>query len=238
MSTNLSKEEIPKELKKTTNKDSNINITTTISQSLNYLDVSIENIHGHLKTSVYHKSASKPYILPYESDHPLHIHANIPYAALVRAARLCSTVEDFDMEHLSTEMILLVNGYPPNLIEYYLKNCFTKHNAMNVWTDLNNETYQQLHQKLLYKPTRRENERNVTDNYQTKITKKKKYEHKDQIYLHYTFESEPLLNFKKEYRRIWNKYYVYPGSRFRNTRLVLSTILNRTLESFLIHKKS
>ena len=116
MTTHLSKEEILNELNKTTEKDTNIQITTTISQSLEYLDVSIENYHGHLKTSVYHKSASEPYILPYKSDHPRHIHNNIPFSALLRAARLCSTVEDFDMERLSTEMILLVNGYPPIFI--------------------------------------------------------------------------------------------------------------------------
>ncbi|CAF4079034.1 unnamed protein product, partial [Rotaria sp. Silwood1] len=63
------------------------------------------------------------------------------------------------------------------------------------------------------------------------------YEHKDQIYLHYTFENGPLLDFKKEYRQIWEKYYVYPGSRLKNTRLILGTILNRTLQNLLIHKK-
>ncbi|CAF3294626.1 unnamed protein product, partial [Rotaria sp. Silwood2] len=39
------------------------------------------------------------------------------------------------------------------------------------------------------------------------------------------------------YREIWQKYYIYLGSRFKNTRLILSTLLNRTLQSLLIHKK-
>ncbi|CAF1538711.1 unnamed protein product [Rotaria sp. Silwood1] len=107
MTTNFSKEDILKELDETIRTDSNVKITTTISQSLEYLDVTIENNNGHLKISIYHKSASEPYILPYESDHPRHIHANIIYTALVQAARSCSTMEDFDMERLSTEMILL-----------------------------------------------------------------------------------------------------------------------------------
>ncbi|CAF5189025.1 unnamed protein product, partial [Rotaria sp. Silwood1] len=108
MTTNTSKEDILKELDETIKTDSNVTISTTISQSLEYLDVTIENNNGHLKISIYPKSASEPYILPYESDHPRHVHANIIYIALVRAARSCSNVEDFDMERLSTEMILLV----------------------------------------------------------------------------------------------------------------------------------
>jgi len=236
ITTNLSKEEILKEIDETIKTDANIKITTTISQSLQYLDVTIENNNGHLKTSIYHKSAWEPYILPYESDHPRHVHANIIYTALVRAARLCSTVEDFDMERLGTEMILLVNGYPPKFIQQNINSFFVKYDAMNIWTELNSEAYQELHHKLLYKPTRREQERKVEGN-DNLVQKKKKYQHKDQIYLHYTFENGPLLNFKKEYRRIWNKYYVYPGSRFKNTRLILGTILNRTLQSILIHKK-
>ncbi|CAF2793034.1 unnamed protein product [Rotaria sp. Silwood2] len=236
MTTNLSQEEILKEIDKTTVTDSNIKITTSINQALQYLDVTIENDNGHLRTSIYHKSACEPYILPYESDHPRHVHANIISTALVRAARLCSTVEDFDMERLSLEMILLVNGYPPQFIQRHMKSFFIKYDAMNVWTELTGELYQQLHHTLLYKETRRELEmkNQIQDNL---ILKKKKYEHKDEIYLHYTFENGPLLNFKKQYRQIWEKYYVYPGSRLKNTRLILGTILNRTLQSLLIHKK-
>ncbi|CAF4156050.1 unnamed protein product, partial [Rotaria sordida] len=184
----------------------------------------------------YHKSAWEPHILPYESDHPRHMHANIIYTMLVRAARLCSSVETFDMERLSTEMILLVNGYPPKFIQQHMKNFFIQHNAMNVWTELNSEAYQQLHNTLLYKPTRRELKSKVQTN-GALILNRNNYEHKDQIYLHYTFENGPLLDFKKEYRQIWQKFYVYPGSRLRNTRLILGTILNRTLQSLLIHKK-
>ncbi|CAF3826187.1 unnamed protein product [Rotaria sp. Silwood1] len=86
------------------------------------------------------------------------------------------------------------------------------------------------------KPTRRENKNNVQSNDQF-IQKQTTYEHKDQIYLHYTFESGPLLDFKKECRKIWQKHYIYPGSRCQNTRLILGTLLNRTLQNLLIHKK-
>ncbi|CAF1405076.1 unnamed protein product [Rotaria sordida] len=155
---------------------------------------------------------------------------------LVRAARLCSTVEDFDVERLSTEMILLLNSYPPKFLQQHMKNFFIQHDAMSVWTELNSEAYQQLHNALLYKPTRRELKSKVQTN-PALIPHRNNYEHKDPIYLHYTFENGPLIDFKKEYRQIWEKNYVYPGSRFKNTRLILGTILNRTLQSLLIHKK-
>lgn len=236
MTTNLSQKEIQKHLDKATQKDSNIKITITISQIIDYLDVRIENLYGHLKTSIYHKSASEPYILPYDSDYPHHIHVNIIYNSLVRAARLCSTVEDFDRERLALEMILLFNGYPPKFIKYHLKYFFQKHNAINVWTELHNRTYQKLHENLLYTLTRRER-RIKTQQDNMSMNQDNNNKHKDQIYLHYTFENGPLLKFNKEFRSIWEKYYVYPGSRFKNTRLILSPILNRTLQSLLIHKK-
>ncbi|CAF5120860.1 unnamed protein product [Rotaria sp. Silwood1] len=236
MTTNLTKEEILRELEETTKNDPNIKVTITINQALEYLDASIENNNGQLKTTIYHKTAWEPHILPYESDHPRHVHANIIYIMLVRAARICSTVEDFDTERLSAEMILLVNGYPPKFIQYHLKNFFLQFNATSTWTELNTVSYEKLHQTLLYKPTKRETKTNVQLNDQL-IQNQNIYEHKDQIYLHYTFENGPLLNFKKEYRKIWQKYYVYPGSRLKHTRLILGTLLNRTLEDLLIHKR-
>ncbi|CAF4627607.1 unnamed protein product, partial [Rotaria sp. Silwood2] len=236
MTSNLTREQIQKLLDETTQTDPNIKITTTISQTLDYLDVTIESNNGNLTTSIYHKSASEPYILPYSSDHPRHVHINILNNALVRAARICSNIEDFDMERLSIEMILLVNGYPPKFLHEHIKNFFVKYNAMNVWTDLNSQSYQQLHDELLYKPTRREQKVQVESN-GTSSKKSTNHENKNQIYLHYTFETGPSINFKKEYRQIWEKFYVYPGSRLRNTRLILGTILNRTLQSLLIHKK-
>ncbi|CAF3369763.1 unnamed protein product [Rotaria sp. Silwood2] len=201
MTTNLTKEEILRELEETMKTDPNIKVTITINQTVEYLDASIENNNGQLKTTIYHKSAWEPHILPYESDHPRHVHANIIYTMLVRAARICSTIEDFDMERLSAEMILLVNGYPPKFIHHHFKNIFLRFDATSTWTQLDSESYKKLHDALLYKPTQRETKTNVQSIDQF-IQNQATYEHKDQIYLHYTFENGPLLNFKKEYRKI------------------------------------
>ncbi|CAF0878179.1 unnamed protein product [Rotaria sordida] len=110
------------------------------------------------------------------------------------------------------------------------------------WPDLASSHYskvvqERLNQKNIPFISRNDNPPNVPQGRPIERVCRKNYEHKDQIYLHYTFENGPLSDFKKEYRELWKKYYVYPGSRFKNTRLILGTILNRILQSLLIHKK-
>jgi len=156
MTSNLPIEQISAMLDLANRKDQRIQITSKISQSIEFLDVLVENKNGELNTSVYHKSMAEPYIIPCASDHPRHIHKNMPYVGLLRAARLCSTVKDFDAERLHMEMILLLNGYPPRFISHHMKNFFTQFNAMPVWTELNTSSYEKLHLHLLHKPTRRE----------------------------------------------------------------------------------
>ncbi len=69
---------------------------TTISTSVNYLDVTITNENGQLKTTIYHKPTTEPYYLSYTSFHPHRYYRNMPYNAILRAARLCSNVNDFN----------------------------------------------------------------------------------------------------------------------------------------------
>ena len=69
MTTNRPIEEINVELKKVQNKDMNINIQSTINTSVHFLDVTITNENGQLRTSIFHKPTTD-YILPYTSDHP------------------------------------------------------------------------------------------------------------------------------------------------------------------------
>ena len=117
MTTNRPIEEINVELNKPENKDVSINIQSTINTSVHFLDVTITNENGQLRISIFHKPTTEPYILPYTSDHPHHVRRNIPYAALLRAARICSHVNDFNSECIRIDMSLLLNHYPPNFIK-------------------------------------------------------------------------------------------------------------------------
>ncbi|CAF1440615.1 unnamed protein product [Rotaria sordida] len=82
MTTNLTHDEIKVRLDNAHRKDPNIRISYSIQSTIDFLDVTVNNEHGHLKTSIFHKSAAEPYVLPYTSDHPRHVFRNIPYAAL------------------------------------------------------------------------------------------------------------------------------------------------------------
>ena len=93
------------------NKHTNIKITFEIGISLSFLDVLIQNENGVLSTSVYHKSAAEPYILPFTSDHPPHIFRNLINVALTRAVRYSSTFEAFNNERRYIRLKLLYNGY-------------------------------------------------------------------------------------------------------------------------------
>jgi hypothetical protein len=88
----------------------NIKLVRQIGTSVSFLDVLIHNKNGLLVTSVYHKEATEPYIVPFKSDHPQHVFKNIIDGQLTRAARYCSTLSAFDHERRSIKLMLLYNG--------------------------------------------------------------------------------------------------------------------------------
>jgi hypothetical protein len=125
----------------------------------------VETRHG----SLTHLTLS---LSPSRSDHPNHMHRNIPYAALVRAARLCSHVEDFNSERIRINMSLLLNDYPPDFMTKHFQRFFQLNNSMSVLEQLDAEVYQQLHEKFLYQPTRREKKTSTNDARSSKITQR------------------------------------------------------------------
>ena len=239
MTTNQTIDEINVELEKAKKKDSNIEIDATIRASVNFLDVTITNEDGHLRTSVYHKPTAEPYILPYTSDHPRHIHRNIPYAALLRAARICSHVDDFNSGRIRIDMSLLLNDYPPDFISKRFHQFFSLNDAVPVLERLDEQEYKRLHSKLLIQPTRREKtlEKMMSDPVKfPEILQTKIWDGKI-MYLRYLFDSGLTVPFRKEFYKWWRIYYRYPGSFVNDVRIRLNANTNRTLEHFFIHKK-
>ena len=149
MTTNKNIDEIHIELKKAKTKDINIRIDSKLDSTVHFLNVVITNENGKLRISIYHKPTAEPYILPYTSDHQRHTHHNIPYAASVRAARICSGVNDFNLECIRIDMSLLLNGYLPQFITQQFKRFFHLNNAISVFNELNEQFYSRLHQNLL-----------------------------------------------------------------------------------------
>ena len=60
---------------------------------------------------------------------------------------------------------------------------------------------------------------------------------KNQIIIHHTFESGPLLNFKHRYSQLWDKSYVSTGTRAGKPRLIVGTTNNPCLQSLFVRKK-
>ncbi|CAF3887993.1 unnamed protein product [Rotaria sp. Silwood1] len=198
-------------------KDPNIRITYTIHDSVEFLDVLIENIQGQLKTLVFRKPAAEPYIVP---------------------------IQTFDQERLNIEIALLLNGYPLNFIKRHLKQCFKNHNVMSIYQDLHAKTYKKLHLQLLDEsltyhtgsnpPEEQQQKQYAQTNQQCQTTTSKK---QPDIIIHYQYESGPVKTFNSEFRKIWKKHFCYPTSSLNNVRLILDTRINKTIEDLRVNKK-
>lgn len=239
MAINQTTTEIQNELEKVIHKDINIKISYKINTSVNFLDVTLTNEDSKLKTSIYHKPTTEPYILPYISDHSQHIHRNIPYAALMRAARLCSNVYEFNSEQIRIDMSLLLNKYPPIFIKQQFNRFFKFNNAISVCEELDEAGYQRLHQRLLQQPTRKEKALNniFHDPIRSPTALEIKEWDKTVMLPKSKFDGSTFNVFKKQFYEWWKKYYADNGSTVQNVKVRLVAKPNRTLETFLIHKK-
>ncbi|CAF1200198.1 unnamed protein product [Rotaria sp. Silwood1] len=121
---NDSQEKLEALLKKLNSYHPNIKLEYKIGTSLPFLDVTVSNNNGNLSTSVYHKPAAEPYVVPFTSDHPRHIFRNIIRAAKIRAIRYSSTFEAFNTERRNIRFMLLYNGYPTRYIDKEFRKFF------------------------------------------------------------------------------------------------------------------
>ncbi|CAF4171975.1 unnamed protein product [Rotaria sordida] len=88
----------------------NIKLTYTISKTVSFLDVLLNNNNGVLVSSVYHKLAAEPCLLSFLSDHPRHVFRNVIQTLLMRAILYPSTFEAFNEERRRIRLTLLLNG--------------------------------------------------------------------------------------------------------------------------------
>jgi hypothetical protein len=192
-----------------------------------------------MKTAIYHKSAAEPYVLPYTSEHPHHIRRNIPYASLLRAARICSHVNHFNSERIRIDVSPLLNGYPPNFISKHFHQFFYLNSATSVLNQLDEHTYPRLHQKLLYQKTRREKE--LTKMMEDPVVpptvlQPKIWNHKI-LHPHYIFDHGQSVDFPKQFSKWWQTYYTSPVLPAHNIQIRLVADINPSLETLLIKKK-
>lgn len=92
------------------NLNPNIKLVRQLGTNVSFLDLFIENKIDTLVTSVFHKQAAEPYIVPFKSDHPRQIFKNVIGCVLKRAVQYLSTLAAFRAEHRSIKLMLLYKG--------------------------------------------------------------------------------------------------------------------------------
>lgn len=239
MTTNQNIEDIVYHLDKAAKRDINIKIEYRIDASIDFLDVKIVNQQGRLRTSIYHKPTAEPYILPYTSDHPHHIHRNIPHAALLRAARLCSHLQDFKIELIRIDMSLLLNKYPPHFITRELQRFLRLHIAVPLIDIMDQRHYQEVHKKLLHQPTRRENQLqlHMKNPIKEPIILQPNPWNRKVMFPKINFDSGLTIGFPKIFHTWWEMHFTDNTSPAKDVKVRVVTKTNSTLEHYLIRKK-
>lgn len=170
--------------------DKNIKLSAEISQSVNFLDLSVENLDGYLKTSVFHKPSHEPYFLPFDSAHAMFIKRNIPYGAIIRAMRYSSDIISFNKEETYITMALLLNGYPLNIIQRQFQKAFTDMNC--TWPD--EYSYQTIRKTFL------------AHFHAKKEKKTKKIEFDRNLILHFSY-CKGMETFAAQFHKLWNELF-------------------------------
>ena len=109
-----------------------IRVSMSIGVVAHFLDVHLYNHQGRLSTRVYHNPNTPPFVLPYASGHARLIHSNWFRAALVRAVRFCSAVEDFNQERIHIELTFLANGFSLAFVRSRLLQFFIHFDAVRL----------------------------------------------------------------------------------------------------------
>ncbi|CAF2633529.1 unnamed protein product [Rotaria sp. Silwood2] len=233
MTSNRSFNQIIVQLQTLNEQDENIQIRWKISSTVDFLDVLVQNNHGELKTSVFHKPAAEPYILPFTSNHPRHVHRSTFKLQLFRAVRLCSHVEDFDNKRLNIELSFLLNDYPQKFISYHLKQFLQQYGVCTLLQYPNQSLYDKLHGQLLAQPTLREKLNNQQANsYQQKI-----YTVNHDIQIQSTYERGCTLHFRKQLKKLWKKHYIDNNPVKRSFTIKFSTKTKKNLTQLFVKKK-
>ena len=238
----------------------NIKLTRQIGTSLPFLDLLLENQNGILTTSVYHKTAAEPYLVPFASDHPRHIFTNIIETALLRALRYSSTWSTFDSERRSIQLMLLYNGYVSVMTDYIyfsirlisssryplrfiynnMKKFFKKYlnlSQQHLLEEIQDENqYEATRFELLQKPTSLEHQvlsRIASINNVAPaqaIEKKKKRDRR--LIIHYYYERR-FVTLPRDIHQLWTD--LFKNTSVNDSRLIVGHKNNRNTKRELIH---
>ncbi|CAF3467602.1 unnamed protein product [Rotaria socialis] len=214
----------------------NIKLEANIGSCVSFLDLLINNKNGILFTSVYHKPAAEPCVVPFISDHPRHVFSNIIQAALLRAVRYSTTLDIFEKERRAIRLMLLYNGYPSRYIDTHFRKFFGRSMSKSSMIPFigNDNQFLLMRNTLLPKLTVKEREtqhriaavtydkeidnHNTTEETKTitSISKQNKAnKFTDTLFLHYTHEKR-LHSLKRDIHKIYSEIFQHTiGIDFR-----------------------
>ena len=172
--------------------------TISIGSNVHFLNAHIENVKGsggRLYTRVYHDPTIQRYILPYVHGHARLIYRQWFRSALIRAARYCSSIEDFDEERLEIELTFLANGYSLDFVESQVRQFFIHFKAITLPSNPNQTNYESLRRLcLLWVDQQR------LDYEQQEILKTN-----DQlVQFHYLYDWGPRYEFNQIFQQLWS----------------------------------
>lgn len=196
--------------------DNNIELSESIGTSAEYLDVKLENRGGKLVSDVFHKPSHEPYFLPFSSTHAEHIKKNIPFVAITRAIRYCSSYEAFKHEEIHICMALLLNKYPMEFILKQFERVFqtfqceipTKGN----FSDIRKIFLDATHEK----------------------TKKAEIDFEVTILCHFSF-CKGMHNFSTQFHQLWNTCFT--DTAICSMKPIVGSKRLHNLQDYLVKKK-
>ncbi|CAM4929248.1 unnamed protein product [Rotaria socialis] len=225
----------------------NIKLVRQIGRSVPFLDVLIENRKGTLTTSVYHKEAAEPYVVPFGSDHPGHVFRNTVDTAITRAVRYSTTLSEFEEEIRQMKLMFLYNGYSPRHIHWRLTTLFSKYFSKYFILPMlhNPDDFDYLRHQLLTTSTdkiyNRTAKSSTTDQTSDKNMQNQLVQPTDNNEI--TKIKSLIIHKRHEQRLAQNQHHIHElwirtfhGTDVTNTALIVGASLNRNLKQELMPK--
>ena len=138
-------------------KKSYLKIQLKIDTEIDYLDASIRCLYDGdneddlaIEAQINHQSNAEPHALPYIDNHSYNNYEKLFRAALIRAARCCLDIYDFQQERQYIELSFALNHFSPDFIReqvsiFFLEFDFEEYHHFSY----DNDSYEQLRQNVI-----------------------------------------------------------------------------------------
>ncbi|CAF4880870.1 unnamed protein product [Rotaria socialis] len=213
----------------------------------NLTEIELEkNSNGALKTSVYHKEAAEPYVVPFGSDHPDHVFRNTVDTAITRTVRYSTTLSQFEEEIRQIKLMFLYNGSPPRHIDWRLTKLFSKYLSKHFILPMLQYSgdFGYLRHQLLRTPTHAEYDKTADNliiynqtrdkNIQNQVMKpvhNNELTTRKRLIIHQRHEKR-LGHSHRHIRELWSS--TFHQTEIMNTVLIIGTYLNHNLKQELM----